>query len=256
MNIFIGMETSGELRRRFQAQGHFVVSCDILPAEDGATWGGPARGGHWQGDVFHVFHVLRHYYGIVFDLGIFHPTCTYLTNSAAWAFNDPDYERYPECGYHQRVKPGTLVGAERRNARDAALDDVRRIMMLPIKTKIIENPIGAIGSAIRKSDQIIQPYQFGDDASKATCLWFVDEQGNPIQGMRLPIDPARRFPGRMVMHNGKLVERWSNQTDSGQNRLSPGDDRWKDRSRTFPGIADAIFATFGLDTVINAPLLL
>lgn len=236
MRVFIGMETSGELRRRFAAQGHDVISCDILPAEDGGE-----IGRHIIGDVFKTLDHLRER-GWWPDLAIFHPTCTYLTNSAAWAFNDPDYSRYPGVGYHQRVKPGTLVGAARREARERALDDVRRIIALPIRRKAIENPIGAIGTEIRKPDQIIQPYEFGDDASKATCLWFYDEHGQPAPDMRLPVDPARRVPGRIV--DGK--ERWSNQTDSGQNRLSPADDRWKDRSRTFPGIADAMATTWGL----------
>lgn len=231
MKVFIGMETSGALRRRFQAQGHYVVSCDRLPAEDGARWPS-GNGGHWQGDVFDILDLLREDYQIEFDLGIFHPHCTYLTNSAAWAFGDGPY--------HQKVKPGTLVGAARREAREAALSDVRRIMALLIKRKAIENPIGAINTAIRKPDQIIQPYQFGDDASKATCLWL--ESLPP-----LPIDPAKRVPDRIV--NGR--ERWSNQTDSGQNRLSPADDRWKDRARTFPGIADAMAATWGAENQLT-----
>lgn len=228
MRIFIGMETSGEFRRRFAAQGHDVISCDMLPAEDGGE-----VGRHIVGDVFETLELLWPSWWP--DLAIFHPTCTYLTNSAAWAFNDPDFERYPGVGYHQRVRPGTLVGADRRAAREAALDDVRRIMALPIRRKVIENPIGAIGTAIRKPSQIVQPYQFGDDASKATCFWYVGKNGEPLPEMALPIDPAKRVAGRIV--NG--VERWANQTDTGQNRLSPGEDRWKDRSRTFPGIADA-----------------
>lgn len=246
MRIFIGMETSGELRRRFIAQGHEVISCDLLPAEDGPT------PNHITGDVFATLDRLRQEYGWWPDLAIFHPTCTYLTNSAAWAFNDPDFERYPGVGYHQRVKPGTLVGAARREARARALDDVRRIMALPIHRKVIENPISVIGSAIRKPSQIIQPYDFGDDASKATCLWFVGRDGEPLPEMALPIDPAKRCPGRMVewpRGSGRMVERWSNQTNSGQNRLSPSEDRWKDRSRTFPGIADAMAAHWGLTGV-------
>lgn len=236
MRIFIGMETSGELRRRFIAQGHEVISCDLLPAEDGQT------PNHITGDVFDTLDRLRDEYGWWPDLAIFHPTCTYLTNSAAWAFNDPDFERYPGVGYHQRVKLGTLTGAARRQARKSALDDVRRIISLPIKRKVFENPIGAINTAIRKADQIVQPYQFGDDASKATCLWFYDEDGNPLPGMALPVDPALYVPPTL-RPNGKSY--WSNQTDTGQNRLSPGDERWKDRSRTFPGIADAMVMTWG-----------
>lgn len=235
MKVFIGMETSGALRRRFHEQGHDVVSVDLLPSENGV-----ACGTHIVGDVFEVLGKLDAG-GWWPDLAIFHPTCTYLTNSAAWAFRDPDYVRYPGIGYHQRVKPGTLVGKERRKAREVALDDVRRIIALPIRRKVIENPIGAIGTAIRKPCQIIQPYQFGDDASKATCLWFVDENGNSLPSMELTIHPEKRVAGRMV--NG--VERWANQTDSGQNRLSPSEDRWKDRSRTFPGIADAFARHWG-----------
>jgi len=71
----------------------------------------------------------------------------------------------------------------------------------------LENPIGCISTAIRPYDQVIQPYQFGADASKKTCLWLKN----------LPLlKPVMRVPGRRVMHNGKWVERWANQTDSGQ----------------------------------------
>lgn len=224
MKIFIGMETSGALRQRFAARGHDVISCDTLPAEDDGI-------GHVVGDVFRVLDGLE-VMGWWPDLAIFHPKCTYLTNSAAWAFNDPDYERYPGVGYHQRVKPETLTGSARRDARDLALDDVRRIMALSIKRKVIENPIGAISNAIRKPDQIIQPYQFGDDASKATCLW--------LEGL-MPLHHTKYVQGRLV----NRAYRWSNQTDTGQNRLSPGDDRWKDRSRTFPGVADAMVEAWG-----------
>ena len=123
----------------------------------------------------------------------------------------------------------------------AALDDVRKIMALPIRRKVIENPKGAIGTFIMKPTQVVQPYECGDDASKATCLWMLDKDGQQDASMRLPIDPAKRVQGRIV--NG--VERWANQTDTGQNRLSPGADRWKERSRTYPGIADAIAAHLG-----------
>ena len=176
------------------------------------------------------------------DWGIFHPMCTYLTCSAAWAFSDPDFERYPGVGYHQRVQPGTLTGAARREARERALDDVRRILDLPYP-KAIENPATSfISKAIRRPDQVIQPYDFGDDASKGTGLWLD----------RLPplvIDTTARCPGRMVLHNGKLVERWANQTDSGQNRVTPSADRWLERSTTYPGIARAFAQWAGADLV-------
>lgn len=240
MIVFIGMETSGKLRRRFQRLGIETYSCDLLPSEDAAeamthTHDGRPLGHHFIGDVFETLEYLWSI-GKWPTLAVFHPNCTYLTGSAAWAFSDPDFDRYPGAGYHQRVKPGTLVGKARRDARDAALEDVRRIMHLPILFKAIENPVGAIGSNIRRPSQIVQPYEFGDDASKKTCLWFVGKHAEPLPEMRLPLNPNRRVPGRLV--NG--VERWANQTDQGQNKLSPGDDRWRDRSRTFDGIADAM----------------
>lgn len=243
MIVFIGMETSGALRRRFQAAGHYVISCDVLPAEDGADFTFE-QGGHIVGDVYETLEALEEA-GIIPDLAIFHPTCTYLTNSAAWAFKDPDFERYPGVGYHQKVKPTTLTGAARREARAEALDGIRHIMKLKIARKVVENPVGAINTAIRKASQILQPYEHGDDASKGTCLWFFGADGEPLSDMQIPLDPAKRVTGRMVNRNGRMIECWSNQTDGGQNKLTPGEERWKDRSRTFDGIADAMADAWG-----------
>jgi hypothetical protein len=157
-------------------------------------------------------------------LAIFHPDCTYLTGSAEWAYGDGPY--------HQKVKPETLVGEARRNARENAINLVRKIWHLKIRRKCIENPVGTLSSRFMKPTQIIQPYEFGDDASKKTCLW--------LDGL-LPLRPTRRIAGRIV--NG--VERWSNQTDSGQNRLSPGDDRWQKRADTYAGISAAMVLQWG-----------
>ena len=228
MKIFIGMETSGELRRRFQELGHHAISCDLLPADDSGE-------GHIVGDVFETLEMLQNF-GWVPDVGIFHPTCTYLTISAEWAYKNPDFERYPNGGYHQKLRPETLFGAERRKARADALNDVQRIFQLQIPMKIVENPIGVIGSRLLPASQIVQPYEFGDDASKATCFWILNEFGEPLENVKLPVNPSNRVKGRLV--NG--IERWANQTDTRQNRLSPGKDRWQKRSKTFPGIAQAI----------------
>lgn len=209
MRVLIGFEESGTVRRALAARGHDAWSCDLLPARDG----GP---NHYQCDVFEVVY-------LPWDFAIFHPPCDYLTNSAAWAFTDGPY--------HQKLKPETLVGEARRAARDQAVDLVKRLWALPYP-KAIENPIGALSSRFRKPDQIIQPYEYGEDASKATCLWLD----------RLPrLIPTLRVQPRMV--DGK--PRWGNQTDSGQNRLSPGPDRARDRSKTFQGIADAMAIQWG-----------
>lgn len=278
--IFIGMETSGALRRRFQSMGFFAISADVLPAEDGSqypesarfgpAWGVP-NGGHIQDDVFKVLNYLSRK-----DLwptaAVLHPTCTLHTLSAQWAFPDPDFIRYPGVGYHQRVKPGTLTGAARREAREEAERDLEKIRLLPIKIKVVENPRGTIPTRTRygRATDVLQPYEFGDDASKATCLWAFDENGDPIP-LEIPRDPAQYVQPRMICsacggrnnydaaftcgcvhcgaEPGKLLPRWSNQTDKNQNRLTPSDDRWKDRSRTFPGIADAIAAAVALRAV-------
>lgn len=230
--VFIGMETSGALRRRFQSKGFETYSCDLLPSEDG----GEAMvyssdhiplGRHLVGDVFDALDNLAAT-DLWPDLAIFHPDCTYLTNSAAWALKDPDYVRYPGIGYHQQIQPGTLVGAARREAHKVALDTVRRILRLKIRLKAVENPIGGITS-VRQFTQIIQPNQFGEDASKATGLIL---DGLP---------PLDLITAKMVIP--RFVDgrpRWSNQSDGGQNKLTPGPDRWKDRARTWGGIADAM----------------
>ncbi len=211
MKVLVACETSGVVREAFRKLGHDAWSCDLLPADDGSEF-------HFQCNFWEIVH--RDW-----ELGIFHPTCTYMNGAAAWAFKDGPY--------HQKVKPGTLTGQARRDARESSLTEVRRIMTLPFPTAI-ENPTGFINTMIRKPDQIVQPYQFGDDASKATCIWL-----NKL--LPLWIDHANYVHPRMV--DGK--PRWANQTDSGQNKLSPGPNRWKERSRTYPGIAKSMAEQWG-----------
>jgi len=166
------------------------------------------------------------------DLMIAHPDCTYLTNSAEWAMKDPNFARYPGVGYHQKVGPGTLVGAARRDARQQAIDFFLELWQAPIAKVAIENPVGAI-SAMVKPSQIIHPHQFGDDASKATCLWL---RGLPNLVATNHVEP------RVV--NGR--NRWANQCDSGgQDKLPPSSDRWKLRAKTYQGIAHAFADQWG-----------
>jgi len=248
MRVFIGMETSGQLRRRFEAAGHEVMSCDLLPSVDNAP-------NHLIGDVFGMLEVLASI-GWVPDLGVFHPECTFHTVSAAWAFKDADFVRYPDVGYHQRVKPGTLVGAARRAARDTAEQDVERIRKLPFR-KVVENPIGTIPTRLGHTpSDIVQPYEFGDDASKATCLWCWDANGQPVP---FTLTRTTYHQPRLVCEDCSVINtygahkcgacrserlkpRWANQSDKGQNKLGPSDYRWSERSRTYDGIADAIVA--------------
>ena len=207
LRILICCESSGTVREAFRALGHDAWSCDLLPADDGSPY-------HIQGEALDV---VTHS-GFLFDMIGLHPPCTYLGVSGIhWNDRGRGWEKTHEA--LQFVKD--LIAA----AEDQPF--------------YLENPVSIISSKIRKPDQIIQPYQFGDDASKKTCLWL---QGLPP----LRLDHAARCPGRVVVCNGKNVERWANQTDSGQNRLGPSEDRWKVRSKTYPGIAAAMAAQWSV----------
>ena len=140
------------------------------------------------------------------DLMIAHPPCTYLTVSGLhWNKRNPERAKHTE----------------------EALEFVQFLLSAPIKRIALENPIGCISTRIEPPTQIIQPYQFGEDASKATCLWLKNLP---------PLQHTGYVEPRIV--DGK--KRWANQTDSGQNRLGPSPDRWKIRSKTYQGIADAM----------------
>lgn len=159
-----------------------------------------------------------HYQGDVFDiigdgwdLMIAHPPCTYLSVS----------------GMHW-----TTRGLRDPQLTEDALEFVKKLMSAPIAKIAIENPISVISSRIRKPDQIITPYQFGHDASKKTCLWLKN----------LPLLRQTNFVEPRIV-NGR--PRWGNQTDSGQNKLAPSADRWKVRSETYEGIADAMANQWG-----------
>ena len=139
------------------------------------------------------------------DLMIAHPPCTHLCVSGARWFKD----KLPE--------------------QAEALWFVDALLNAPIPKIALENPISIISSRIRKPDQIIQPWWFGHDASKKTCLWLKN----------LPLlTPTDKLPGDAKTRRG-------NQTASGQNKLPPSPDRWKLRSITYTGIADAMASQWG-----------
>jgi hypothetical protein len=196
MRILIACEYSGTVRDAFRAAGHDAMSCDLLPTD--------RPGPHYQGDVFDI---IRNGW----DMMIAHPPCTYLCAS----------------GLHwNKRRP------ERAEQTEAALAFVQALLDAPIERIALENPIGCISTRIRKPDQTIQPWQFGHDASKATCLWLKNLG---------PLMPTQTVPPRLI--DGR--KRWGNQTDSGQNKLPPSADRWKIRSATYQGIADAMAAQWG-----------
>lgn len=197
MRVIVACESSGVVRNAFRKIGHDAWSCDLLDADDSSEF-------HIVDDVMNVI-------GDNWDLMIAHPPCTYLCSSG--------------LHWNKRVDG-------RDELTESALRFVEKLMHAPIHKIAIENPVGRIGTAIKKADQYVQPYQFGDDASKKTGLWLKN----------LPkLRPTSFVAPRIV--NGK--ERWANQTDSGQNKLAPSDTRWKERSKTYQGIADAMAKQWG-----------
>lgn len=162
-------------------------------------------------------------YGFKWDLGIFFPDCTYLTISAEWAYKDGPF--------HQQINPGTLVGAKRREAREKAIEHVKALWNSDINKVAIENPVGKLNTSWKTPTQIIQPYQFGENASKKTCLWLKN-----LPKLK-PTVKISNYVKPRVIGRKKL---YGNQTDSGQNKLSPSYLRGEIRSKTFPGIAKAM----------------
>ena len=190
MKVLVACEFSGVVRDAFASLGHDAMSCDLLPSE--------RPGKHYQGDVLDILND-------GFDLMIAHPPCTYLASS----------------GLHWNTRR-----PERAALTEDALRFVQCLLDAPIPMIALENPVGCISSRIRKPDQIVQPWMFGEDASKKTCFWL---KGLP-----------QLKPTHVI-----TKKRYANQTASGQNNLPPSDDRWKERSRTYPGIAHAIANQWG-----------
>jgi len=188
--VLVACEYSGRVRQAFRAAGHDAWSCDLLASEADSPH-------HIQGDVMPL---LAHGW----DLLIAHPPCTYLTSAGA------------------RWWPG------RQQEQADALAVVRLLLGAPVPRIALENPVGRIGTEVRKADQYIQPWQHGHMETKATGLWLVNLP---------PITPTHDVREAMEKLSAKEKHR--------VRYMSPGPNRWKERSRTYQGIADAMAAQWG-----------
>lgn len=197
--VLVACEYSGTVRDAFIRAGHEAMSCDILDTD--------SDGPHHIGDVLKILNE-------GWDLMIAHPPCTHLAVSGAKHF-----------------------AAKRADGRQqAALAFVQALMNAPIPRIAIENPVSVISTYIRKPDQIVQPYFFGDPATKTTCLWL---KNLPLLTPTNMVEKGARH----VTKSGKSLPEWYN--------LPPSPDRWKKRSTTFKGFAEAMAAQWSplLDAV-------
>ncbi len=197
MKVLIACEYSGIVRDAFAAKGHDAWSCDILPTE--------SPGNHFQGDVLEHLHK-------GWDLMIAHPPCTHLAVSGARWFTEGK-------------KPWSL--------QEEALDFVRKLLAAPVDKIALENPVSVISTKIRKPNQIIQPFEYGHDVTKRTCLWLKN----------LPnLKPTKIVKPDIVLVNGKKMSRMHYESFK-----LPSKERSKVRSKFYTGIAEAMADQWGTD---------
>lgn len=240
MKVLIACEESQVVCKAFREKGHEAYSCDIVECSGGhPEW-------HIQGDVLNVLNPQpqtdlgfvktgwgisfvtmdgkRHFINGKWDLIIAHPPCTYLTVTGNRWFN---VERYGEKAL-KRIKDREEAAAFFMQIANADCDKIA-----------IENPIGYISTYYRKPDQIIHPYYFAESQGdmncerKATCLWL-----NGLDPLKYEI----KFEPKVIRYkNGRGTDSpWHINTMG-----LPPDERAKARSKTFPGIANAMAEQWG-----------
>jgi hypothetical protein len=218
MKILIACEESQAITLAFRKLGIEAYSCDLLPCSGGhPEW-------HYQEDVFNVIERED------WDMMIAHPPCTYLTSSGVQWLSHPEDKDLPF--EERRAHP------KYPNRRKDMLDSVEFVKALyncKIPRVAIENPIGLLSTRWKKPDQIIQPYMFGDEATKSTCLWLKN----------LPQLTPTKIVGKgeyVTYSSGKKMPKWY--ADALTNAKSDAERRTL-RSKTFQGIADAIADQWG-----------
>ena len=206
MKVLVACEESQTVCKAFRERGHEAYSCDIQESSGGhPEW-------HIQGDA------LKAIDGQQWDLIIAHPPCTYLTVTGNRWYN---VERYGD------------KAIQRYRLREEAIKFFMAIAEADCEHIAIENPVGIMSSRWRKSDQIIEPWQFGDPYEKKTCLWL---KGVP----KLRPTNIVEVPPRKTFASGKSMPTWYAEA-----WRMPKTERAKIRSKTFPGIAKAMAEQWG-----------
>ena len=221
MKVLIACEESQAVCKAFREKGHEAYSCDIIDCSGGhPEW-------HIKDDVtyylngdcgFYTQDGEEHFISGEWDLIIAHPPCTFLTVTGNRWF---DVEKYGDKAI-QRMKD-----------REKAVEFFMKIANAHCDRIAIENPIGCMSTRYRKSDQVIQPYYFGDAARKSTCLWL---KNLPLLEATCVVKPDIYY---YVAKNGKI------KSDSKWRSQCSKEERAKVRSKTFPGIANAMAEQWG-----------
>lgn len=196
MKVLIACEFSGTVREAFRKLGHDAWSCDLEPTD--------TPGNHYQGDVLDILKE-------GWDLMIAHPPCTHLAVSGARHFE-------------QKRKDGR---------QKQGIDFFMEMINAPIPKIAVENPVGIMSSLYRKPNQIIEPYEYGHECTKKTCLWLKD----------LPLLKPTNIVGKgdiWVAKSGKRMSQWYYDSS-----CLPPKQREKMRNKTFQGIADAMAQQWG-----------
>jgi hypothetical protein len=227
LNILVACEESQAVTRELRKLGHDAYSCDLLPCSGGhPEW-------HFNNDVFEIIEskggILQNGKKVSlkrnWDMMIAHPPCTYLAVSGAqWYYHPedrdlPTKQRRPHPKYPHRIKD-----------REEAVAFFMALAKAPIEKIAIENPIGIISSRWRKPDQVVQPYMFGDEATKTTCLWL---KNLPLL---VPTDMVGKGE-RIHFKSGKSQPKWYSDAFV---KAKSHEERRTMRSKTFMGMARAM----------------
>lgn len=234
MNILIACEESQAVCAACRKRGHNAYSCDILNCSGGhPEW-------HFNHDVLAVIKDKggklengESYFlpkGEKWDLMVAHPPCTYLSVSGARWLYHPDDKNLPIS--ERREHPNHLG---RRVMQKDAIKFFLEFTKTDIEHVAIENPVGCMNSHFRKPDQIVQPFWFGDEASKKTCLWL---KNLPLLKPTKMVDPGER----VVLSSGRSLPKWY--SDSFNTKIST-EERRTLRSKTFLGFAEALAEQWG-----------
>lgn len=226
-NVLIACEESQRVCIEFRKLGFNAFSCDLLPCSGGhPEW-------HFKQDVLEV---IKNKGGVLetgetvqingnWDLMVAHPPCTFLAVSGAKWYYHPDDKNLPI----EKRRPHPSF-PNRAKDRDEAIAFFMALASADIPRIAIENPVGIMNTRWRKPNQVVQPWMFGDPASKATCLWLKN----------LPLLQATKIVDKgefIEFGSGKKLPKWYS---DGLTKTKTAEERRTWRSKTFPGFAKAI----------------